>query len=323
MILIISSNSNSTVHKILDWLEYFGANYIIIKKYDIIDILNINTNSFVIKVNGKIINSKEITGYYFANGDLNIVQPNFSQILDHDVNTTNIVSKYINTHYKSEMECYKNFIYSILNSIENIFCTNLLLDINKLEVIKIASKLGLNTPKWAISSELTYVHEEFSEKTELITKVAGRSFNLNIRNSYKCYTDIITFKENNIFAPSFLQKNILKKYEIRTFYLDGKFYSMAIFSQNDTNTKIDYRKYNFQQPNRCVPYKLPITLEKKLKRLMKILNLQSGSLDIIKSIDGSYYFLEVNPFGQFGNLSLICNYNLEMKIAKKLVGYGN
>lgn len=50
---------------------------------------------------------------------------------------------------------------------------------------------------------------------------------------------------------------------------------------------------------------------------MEALDLNCGSLDLIKS-GSTYYFLEVNPVGQFGNLSFDCSYHLEKEIAEYL-----
>ncbi|CEJ68525.1 hypothetical protein BN1195_00813 [Chryseobacterium oranimense G311] len=44
----------------------------------------------------------------------------------------------------------------------------------------------------------------------------------------------------------------------------------------------------------------------------------TGSIDMIKGRDGNYYFLEVNPSGQFRMTSLPCNYNLHFEVAKFL-----
>jgi hypothetical protein len=40
---------------------------------------------------------------------------------------------------------------------------------------------------------------------------------------------------------------------------------------------------------------------------------------LIYAKDSNYYFLEVNPEGQLGMVSLPCNYYLEKKIAKELI----
>jgi hypothetical protein len=70
---------------------------------------------------------------------------------------------------------------------------------------------------------------------------------------------------------------------------------MAIFSQRDSKTQVDFRKYNKKDPNRTVPYKLPISVEKKIVKLMKTLNLNTGSIDLLKSVNGKYYFFRSKP----------------------------
>jgi glutathione synthase/RimK-type ligase-like ATP-grasp enzyme len=93
---------------------------------------------------------------------------------------------------------------------------------------------------------------------------------------------------------------------------------MAIFSQDEIQTKIDQRRYNMTDPNRMVPYTLPKHIESKLLQLMKNLELETGSVDLIKTVDGKYYFLEVNPVGHYEIISYICNYNINREIAKYL-----
>lgn len=44
---------------------------------------------------------------------------------------------------------------------------------------------------------------------------------------------------------------------------------------------------------------------------MKGLNINMGSVDLLKASDGDIYFLEINPVGQFGLVSNFCNYHLE------------
>ena len=95
---------------------------------------------------------------------------------------------------------------------------------------------------------------------------------------------------------------------------------MAIFSQNDEQTQLDYRNYNRVKPNRNIPYILPKDIETKLQKLMDKLDLNTGSIDMMVTTEGEYVFLEVNPTGQFGWVSENCNYYLEEKIAHCLEG---
>ena len=117
------------------------------------------------------------------------------------------------------------------------------------------------------------------------------------------------------FGPTLFQKKISKKYEIRSFFLNGKFFSMAVFSQNDPQTKTDFRNYNWKNPNRCVAFTLPNNIAIKLYKLMECLSLDTGSIDIIVDLNGDFIFLEVNPVGQFGMVSIPCNFKLEREIA--------
>lgn len=87
-------------------------------------------------------------------------------------------------------------------------------------------------------------------------------------------------------------------------------YTMAIFSQLDPDSTLDFREVdvNGAHPNRMAPYKLPRIVRLKIDKLMKKLKLESGSIDMIVTPDNEYYFLEVNPVGQFNFVSELCNY---------------
>ncbi|HUH36227.1 MAG TPA: grasp-with-spasm system ATP-grasp peptide maturase [Moheibacter sp.] len=185
---------------------------------------------------------------------------------------------------------------------------------NKLIVLEKAKAKRLLTPQFFLSKEL-----KKNETVEHIYKPINEGIHLSL-DDYIGY--VFTRKYNNKklskYGLTFFQKLIEKKYELRIFYLDGQFWSMAIFSQSDDKTKIDFRHYNEEKPNRNIPFKLPKEIEGKLNLLMKDLNLNSGSIDMIVSKDREYYFLEVNPVGQFGMVSYPCNYYLEKEIAEYL-----
>jgi glutathione synthase/RimK-type ligase-like ATP-grasp enzyme len=68
-----------------------------------------------------------------------------------------------------------------------------------------------------------------------------------------------------------------------------------------------------------VPYRVPDEVASKVVTLMNRLDLETGSLDLIRAVDGKTYFLEVNPVGQFGMVSKPCNYHLERRVAEYLM----
>ena len=195
-------------------------------------------------------------------------------------------------------------------------------DINKLLQLNIAKKCGLLIPETLIT-EYGRDARKFLKNKNVITKSIQVPFSLvDKKNVY----DLMTFNLNpsdlkgkKIFFLSKIQEKIEKEFELRIFYLNGTFYPMAIFSQNNPKTKLDFRNYDRVNPNRNVPFKLPRLIQNKLRLFMKEINLKSGSIDMIVAKNGAYNFLEVNPVGQYGMVSIPCNYFLDKIICEELI----
>jgi hypothetical protein len=47
--------------------------------------------------------------------------------------------------------------------------------------------------------------------------------------------------------------------------------------------------------------------------------MNTGSIDLILTPNGEYFFLEINPMGQYDWLSKNCNYYIEKDIAEMLI----
>ena len=114
------------------------------------------------------------------------------------------------------------------------------------------------------------------------------------------------------------QKHIKKTCDIKSFYLDGKFYSQAIFSQINEKTKIDFRNHTGGEMSRSVSFTLPNAVKSKTKKLLDELSLKTAVVDFILSDKDELFFLEINPDGVFDHLSSSCNYNIEKEIADYL-----
>ncbi|MEZ2443421.1 grasp-with-spasm system ATP-grasp peptide maturase [Chitinophaga sp. RCC_12] len=194
-------------------------------------------------------------------------------------------------------------------------------NLNKLHVLSLARQCGINIPFTEVVTTKAAIIHLLDKCNELIVKPVSECIFVEDADGekYKMLTKTINKANLHLvpekFFPSLVQEKIIKKFEIRTFYLDGECHSMAIFSQNNRKTKDDFRNYDNQRPNRTVPYKLPADLELKLDQLMKALHFRTGSIDLMADMQGNYHFLEINPEGQFGMVSYPCNYYLEKKLA--------
>lgn len=195
--------------------------------------------------------------------------------------------------------------------------------VNKLVVLKIAEKIGFQIPNYALINNKKDLIKFKFENNEIITKSINNPFPLETKDGYIVYftsivDDQVIEKLDTRFSYSFFQKLLIKKFEIRVFVIKDKFYAMAIF--NDSK-EIDNRKSNTNK--RKIPYKLSEELQLKILALMNELSLLTASFDFVCDVNDIIYFLEINPVGQFGDVSECCNYHLEREVAKTLIMMNN
>ena len=327
MILIFSNYlDHSTIH-VTDWLLYNEAKF---KRVDGTDFKNFEVPLETILTNeGTLIKIDDI--------DLPSIKSvwyrrwlNYNEIFADELGgiQTDTVndSANIKRHLVIEMRKSYNSLFRFLEKSDQI---NVLpkfssASVDKMAVLEYAVQFGLNVPPTIICNTKKALQAFKKKYQKIINKPISEVTHYRESADIRKYVRTIILDDSALqefddeFFPSLFQQYIEKQLEIRSFYLDGKFYSMAIFSQLDDKTSIDFRNYNREHPNRNVPFKLPLNIEDKLLRLMEKLDLQTGSIDLILDKKDEFHFLEVNPIGQFGMTSYPCNYYLEKKIAEYL-----
>jgi ATP-GRASP peptide maturase of grasp-with-spasm system len=197
--------------------------------------------------------------------------------------------------------------------------------LNKLDVLSHASDVGLTIPNTRILKNFKCV-EKFNKDIDsgLIMKAISEGFVRDKDNEINYLTRYVEMKEVRrikSFFPTLFQECIDKIGDLRIFYFDNQFFSSLILSQNNHKTKVDFRDYDYEKPNRVLRFKLPEEIEDKLQRLMNRLNLDTGSIDMVLDNNMRYVFLEVNPEGQFDQVSRPCGYYIENKIARLFVNH--
>ena len=206
---------------------------------------------------------------------------------------------------------------------------------NRLTNLSIAKKCGLDIPETIVSNDVDQIVEFYhANHGQIVTKMIGsvppqkyfELIGLEVSGGFGTHLltnadmeKLKTSYRDVIPLPAFFQKYVSKKIEIRVFFLGSSLYPMAIFSQSNPRTRVDYRRQDRKQPNRLVPYKLPFPIERKILKTMEEAGLDCGSIDLILHPDDKYYFLEVNPIGQYQWLARNCNYDIDRAIAKRLL----
>ncbi len=316
MVLVITSQQDFTTTILIDWLLHSLTSYYVLAENDILSILKIDIEKaeYIVETNKGILNLHEIEAILIRKGEL---------IIETDGNTEldSLFSYSLRNYFKQEVNVIKIFLQFILNKKKsfNSFFTQ---GINKLIALSFAKDAGFSTPKTIITTQKDILHN-FGRDQEIITKAIYEALFITEKAvNLKNYTSVVKKKDldriENSFFPSLFQQKIDKKYELRVFYFDNTCHAMAIFSQHDQQTAVDFRFYNHTKPNRTVPYKLPKQVQNKIKKFMNFCHLSTGSIDMAVDKDDNYIFFEVNPVGQFGMVSEPCNYMLEKEIVNFL-----
>ena len=320
MILIFSTNIfELTTAEVIDWLDYKKANYTRVNGADFQGnpvTLSLDESSISLRWEERKLDMDAINVVWLRRIGATIL-PELASDTEHEL--ANAIHKYA----KSEVKAIIHGVFSLLKNKKWLTRPDQF-DINKVHALNQAAKAGLHIPDTLVTTDKNEMLRFKRKHQRIIIKTVDKPFMYVAGDaSILQYTHEVdeTFLNElpPVFFPCCCQAYIEKEYELRVFYFFGKCYAMAIFSQLNTQTAIDFRHYDDDTPNRAVPYSLPESLTKKIKVFMQSVDLQTGSLDLIRTKTGAYVFLEVNPIGQFGMVSMPCNYFLEKEVAKWLI----
>lgn len=300
MILIISKKQETTTNEVIKWLLAMDKKFIRVDEDEVFEIKT-NEKRIYIESHKNCFYIDEINSVWYRRGGLKFKNFQYD-------------SPAVNIHMQEHQHWLQDYVIKKIESKKHINKQSNSA-VNKLLVLEQAKKVGLDVPAYYLAEN---TDEVVLDKT--IIKPLTGNITINDYQDYAesiMYTNIIEHKEKDSFFITFFQEKIEKDFEIRSFYLNGEFFSTAIMSQSDERTKTDFRKYNLQKPNRNVRYNLPVEIAEKTHQLMLLLDVNCGSIDFIKSGE-KFYFLEVNTVGQFLGVSALCNYAAERAIAEYL-----
>ncbi|PWN71850.1 grasp-with-spasm system ATP-grasp peptide maturase [Chryseobacterium phosphatilyticum] len=337
MYFIQSNKDDHSTNDVLDWLFYLEKESIINRfnnetsiRAISFSISNAEGLSTKISTDKGALDAKEIKHFWYRRGGFNW-NTSFT-FPSEDITLKNLVFK-IQNNFQNENEKMTDVLYSSFekNKRINNFRENFT---NKIHNLSEAHYAGLKIPETLITNNMDELVEFSSRYDSIITKdIEFNTFHFTYQENQEVYIHQPVVKlskkeiqdqssktaEREFQHFSMYQQYTEKKYELRIFYLRGRFYTMAIFSQANEKTKTDFRNYDTERPNRCIPYQLPQDIEEKLNLFMQNINLNCGSIDMIYTPEKEYVFLEVNPIGQFQWLSKSCNYDIERQIAMNLL----
>lgn len=186
---------------------------------------------------------------------------------------------------------------------------------NKPYQLKIANEIGFNVPKTVISNKLP--DEKFGEKLAIKT-LEPAIFDMENKQTF-IYTNIYDYDDLNQYdfslAPMIIQEAIIPKIDIRVTVIGEHIYPVAI-KYDDKGIDEDWRTRKEDLHYELI--ELPKDIEKKCLKLLKKLNLNFGCIDMAKQNE-NYYFIEINPTGEWDWLMYNLKLDIDEKIANNLM----
>src|SRR5690606_4799501 len=314
MILILSNKKEPSTDAVIDYLLHRGIGFIRINSEDLLDQddLDIDLKSNVWTIGGQKVCLDQINVVWYRrwhsyNGKFNLKTQFKNQVI---------------REITAELEELSHFLFLRLQGKRFLSDVQAIRKHNKLYTLFLAKNVGLNVPDSRIVNSKQILEKDIFN-AKCITKPIADSFAFSGEGEdlYKVFTDPVSHsvveKLDDYFFPSFFQQKIDSQLEIRSFFLDGEYFSTAILNSTTLDVK---RSVGFNAENvKMVPFMLQDDVKEKLSLLMSKLGLNCGAIDLIKDKDGAIYFLEVNPIGQFLGYSNACNYQIEERIASWLI----
>lgn len=180
---------------------------------------------------------------------------------------------------------------------------------DKVLQLRVARQVGLEIPETLVTND-PEAARRFVERVRdaggaVVTKLlAALSMSMDRSGAFVPTTEV----DDEVFeqldslrlAPMIFQVKAEKASELRIQMVDGEIFAGAI-DASGTSGATDWRLV----PGGSSPWRraeVPSAVADRLRRLMRALDLEYGAIDVIRTPEEEYLFLEVNPLGEWGML---------------------
>lgn len=163
--------------------------------------------------------------------------------------------------------------------------------------LTLAERLGLRVPRTCITSDPARARAFVAAirpgravfKSLQATPADWRETRL-VRSQHMRRLDVVRY------APVIFQEYVEAGVDVRVTAVGRRLFATAIHV-SATDYPADFR-VGYDRA-RVEPIRLPVKLAARLRRLLSALGLAYAAIDLRRDTDGEYYFLEVNPSGQW------------------------
>lgn len=190
---------------------------------------------------------------------------------------------------------------------------------NKMFQLCVAESCGLQIPKTYVSNISVNMLER---EKKYIVKSLDTALFYDTQNNKEMFTysNVVSGEELQDYelasAPIIIQEFLNPKVDCRVTYIQGKLFPVKIL-QNGEGLYGDWRLRKDEL--KYVPFQLPPNVSMAICKLMQKLEIQFGGIDLA-IVGEKYFFIEVNPTGEWGWLEIKTGMQISQTIKKALCG---
>ena len=316
-VLVITSKEDVTVDFVITKLKERNIDYYRFNTEDIGSCINVcfDGENYSLRDNrkDKDINFSSFTSVYFRRPKLPM--PLADLTMGEQQFYLTEISTYLEGLYRSLSDKYW------LNSVFDIRILE-----NKPYQLSLAKELNLSVPSLSITNDYSK-SLEFSKKNKncIFKPLKSGLINESIDGGKVLFTTRVdTYFIDNIEShrgmPLYLQEEIEKDSDIRVTIVGSRVFSAKISSQDSKVSKVDWRKSESMLSHNSI--EIPKEIEKKCLLLCAKFNLDFAAIDFVLDKQGQFWFLEINPNGQWAWIESLLSYPISDEIASLLQGKG-
>lgn len=179
--------------------------------------------------------------------------------------------------------------------------------------LEVAQRVGLNVPDTLITSDAADAGAFVDAHGRVIHKTLSAHPDKLLDTRRWTERDRNALQELSL-APSIFQQEICGPADIRVTVVGVQVFALRVCLAEDQD-RVDGR-LNVDAPSE--PHRLPEQVEEQLLTFMRELGLVFGTVDMRIAHDGRYFFLEVNPQGQFLYVEILTGMPISAAVAELL-----
>lgn len=196
---------------------------------------------------------------------------------------------------------------------------------NKMRQLLLATEIGFHIPDTVASNDPKQIHEHaINHGGELITKALYAPLIEEPDQDFFVFTnkidlnDLVDAEEELKISPSIFQQCLSPKVDYRVTVIGETVFPVKIEYKAGKKAPIDWRVIKDDIGFTLI--EIPSDVEQKCREYVRSAGLIFGAIDLIE-YEGDFYFIEINPNGEWGWLQKPHNIPLAQSLCDLLISY--